>query len=296
MKIAIDEHSGCCNGVRRAIEQAERCLHNGERLYCLGAIVHNDVEISRLAAMGMKTVAATEFAALRDSTVLIRAHGEPPATYQTAADHNLTLIDCTCPVVLKIQREISATYRGLKSSSGQIVIFGKKGHAEVNGLVGQAEGNAIVVERISDVNELMAAGKIKRELHIEVFSQTTMDSGEYSEICRALACECRSVSVHNTICSQVSSRHPNLEKFAAENDVVIFVSGKKSSNGRILFELCHDINTSSYMVENPQEIEKEWFVGKETVGICGATSTPRRQLEECARFISRSFIGGESLA
>ena len=296
MKIAIDEHSGCCNGVRRAIEQAEKCLDAGEHLYCLGAIVHNDVEISRLASMGMKIISTSEYAVLHDATVLIRAHGEPPGTYLQAAANNLTLIDCTCPVVLKIQREISATYKAMESASGQIVIFGKKGHAEVNGLVGQADGNAIVVEHISDVNELMAEGKIRRDLPIEVFSQTTMDSGEYSEICRTLAKECRNVSVHNTICSQVSSRHPNLEKFAAENEVVIFVSGKKSSNGRILFELCHDINTSSYMVENPQEIEKEWFVGKETVGICGATSTPRRQLEECARFISRSFIGGESLA
>jgi len=285
MRVTVDERSGCCNGVRRAIEHAEKCLREGKQLFCLGAIVHNDVEISRLTAIGMRTVSPAEFQVLRDATVLIRAHGEPPGTYRTAAANNLTLIDCTCPVVLKIQRDIYATYRSLKSSGGQIVIFGKRGHAEVNGLVGQADGDAIVVERLSEVEELIAVGGIKRDVPTAVFSQTTMDSGEYCEICMALTAVCSDVSVHNTICSQVSSRHPALEKFAAENDVIVFVSGTKSSNGRILFELCRRINPCSYMVENPQEIKVEWLQGKSSVGICGATSTPRRQLEECARFI-----------
>jgi len=287
MKVTIDERSGCCNGVRRAIEQAEKYLCEGKPLFCLGAIVHNDVEISRLTAMGMQTVSPAEYSALHDATVLIRAHGEPPATYRTAAANNLTLIDCTCPVVLKIQRDISAKYRELKSSAGQIVIFGKKGHAEVNGLVGQAEGHAIVVENLPEVVELIAAGGIRKNVPTAVFSQTTMDSGEYVGICRVLETVCPDITVHNTICSQVSSRHPALEKFAAENDVIIFVSGTKSSNGRILFELCRRVNPSSYMVENPEEIQVAWLEGKDSVGICGATSTPRRQLEECAGYIER---------
>jgi len=285
MKVAIDERSGCCNGVRRAIEQAETNLLGGKMLYCLGAIVHNDVEISRLTAMGMRTVSPSEYASLRDATVLIRAHGEPPATYKTAAANNLTLIDCTCPVVLKIQRDISASYNRIKFSSGQIVIFGKRGHAEVNGLVGQTDGSAIVVENQEDLEVFIAAGKIRSDVPTEVFSQTTRDSGEYDEICRILRARCSDIKVHNTICSQVSSRHPNLEKFAGENDVIIFVSGTKSSNGRILYELCRRVNRNSYMVEYPEEIRREWFDGVDSVGICGATSTPRRQLDECARYI-----------
>lgn len=286
MKVTIDERSGCCNGVRRAIEQAEKNLLEGKKLYCLGAIVHNDVEISRLTAMGMHTVTPSEYASLRDATVLIRAHGEPPQTYRMAEANNLTLIDCTCPVVLKIQRDISATYRELAASSGQIVIFGKKGHAEVNGLVGQADGNAIVVENREELEDLISEGKIRKNVPTAVFSQTTRDAGEYSEICSVLGALGGRLSVHNTICSQVSSRHPNLERFSGENDVIIFVSGTESSNGKILFELCRRVNPRSYMVEYPEEIRKEWFAGAESVGICGATSTPRRQLEECAGYLN----------
>lgn len=290
MTVTIDEYSGCCNGVRRAIEQAEKCLSGGERLYCLGAIVHNNAEIERLAGMGMQTIDIAGFSALRDATVLIRAHGEPPSTYLTAAANNLKLVDCTCPVVLKIQKEIAETYRRLKSVGGQIVIFGKQGHAEVNGLVGQSDGNAVVVENLSDLLSKIEGGSILTDAPVALFSQTTKNPREYAEIRRCLQERCLEVTVHDTICRQVSSRHPHLERFAAEHDVIVFVCGGESSNGRILFNLCRSVNPRSYRVEFASEIQAGWFSHGDSVGICGATSTPGRQLEACRRHIEKLLI------
>jgi len=289
MIVAIDEHSGCCNGVRRAIEQAEKCLAGGERLYCLGAIVHNGAEINRLSGMGMQTVDIAGFSALRDATVLIRAHGEPPSTYRTAVANNLKLVDCTCPVVLKIQKEIADTYSRLSSLGGRIVIFGKSGHAEVNGLVGQSDGTAVVVENLPDLLSKLSDGIIRTDVPIAVFSQTTKDPQEYAQVCGCLRDRCSELTVHDTICRQVSSRLPHLEKFAADHDVIIFVCGRDSSNGKNLFNLCKCRNPRSYNVEDSSEIRAEWFTDSDSVGICGATSTPRRQLEACRDHIEKLF-------
>lgn len=289
MTVTIDEHSGCCNGVRRAIEQAEKCLTGGELLYCLGAIVHNNAEITRLAGMGMRTVDIEGFSVLRDATVLIRAHGEPPSTYRMAAEHNLKLVDCTCPVVLKIQKEIAATYRRLSPLGGQVVIFGKSGHAEVNGLVGQADGNAVVVESLSDLLSKISDGVVRSDVPVAVFSQTTKNPVEYGAVCDRLQGYCRELVVHDTICRQVSSRHPHLERFAAEHDVIIFVCGRESSNGKNLFHLCRSVNPRSHRVEFSSEILSEWFSSGDSVGICGATSTPMRQLEACRSHIEGLF-------
>jgi len=289
MTVTVDEHSGCCNGVRRAIEQAERCLAGGERLYCLGAIVHNNAEMERLAGMGMQTIGIAEFSALRDATVLIRAHGEPPSTYSAAAANHLKLVDCTCPVVLRIQKEIAATYHRLSSVGGQIVIFGKSGHAEVNGLVGQADGMAVVVENLSDLLSKIAGGVVRTDVPVAVFSQTTRNPQEYASVCSCLRERCREITVHDTICRQVSSRHSHLGKFAAEHDVIVFVCGRESSNGRVLFDLCRSVNPRSYSVEFSSEIRAEWFSPDDSVGICGATSTPGRQLEACRSHIERLF-------
>lgn len=285
MTVTVDEHSGCCNGVRRAIEQAEKCLAGGERLYCLGAIVHNNAEMERLSGMGMQTIGIADFSTLRDATVLIRAHGEPPSTYLTAAANHLKLVDCTCPVVLSIQKEIAATYRRLSSVGGQIVIFGKVGHAEVNGLVGQSDGTAVVVESLSDLLSKITGGVIRTDVPVEIFSQTTKNPQEYAAVCSCLQEWCRVVTVHDTICRQVSSRHLHLGKFAEEHDVIVFVCGRESSNGRILFELCRSVNPRSYSVEWYSEIQAGWFSPGDSVGICGATSTPRRQLEACRGYI-----------
>lgn len=285
MTVTIDEHSGCCHGVRRAIEQAEKFLSEDGVLYCLGAIVHNGAEMARLSDMGMRTVDIGGFSALRDADVLIRAHGEPPSTYSTAAEHNLRLIDCTCPVVLRIQKQIAATYRELAPAGGQILIYGKAGHAEVNGLVGQSDGTAVVVQGVGDLLSKLSDCTVRTDVPTAIFSQTTMDPSVYSELCGILRGRCGSLTVHDTICRQVSSRLPHLEKFASMHDVIVFVCGRESSNGRNLFNLCRSVNPRSYSVEFSSEIRAGWFSASDTVGICGATSTPRRQLDECREHI-----------
>ena len=284
LTIEIDSESGFCYGVIRAVEKAESRLRESASLYSLGAIVHNNSELERLNKIGLEVIDTKKMKELSDTTVLIRAHGEPPATYRIAQENNIELIDCTCPVVLKLQDRIRETY---KKHNGQIVIFGKIGHAEVNGLVGQTEGTAIVVDSLESL------GKIDITQPIQIFSQTTKDPKEYEEVCSAIREKIRQTggnlehfTVHNTICRQVAQRHNNLAAFAAKHSVIVFVSGKESSNGKVLYELCKSVNPRSYNIQSTDQIDASWFQDGDSVGICGATSTPKWQLEGCAEAIS----------
>lgn len=303
LTVDIDSNSGFCAGVIRAIGKAEEFLKDGGRLYSLGAIVHNDAELSRLVGQGLVTIDKEDLEEMVDAqgeTLLIRAHGEPPQTYQTAENLGFKIIDCTCPVVLKLQQRIKNAYeRILERGQGQIIIFGKPGHAEVLGLVGQTEGNAVVVENIVMLEEAIASGNIKLDIHTEVFSQTTKSPAEYSRLCARLEEMMASYSelsierfkgrhllnVHDTVCSQVATRHERLSKFALEHDVVIFVSGKASSNGKVLCDLCKSLNIRTYHIDSVGEVKREWFRADDKVGVCGATSTPKWLLEEVAGHI-----------
>lgn len=303
LTVDIDSNSGFCAGVIRAIGKAEEFLKDGERLYSLGAIVHNDAELSRLVAQGLVTIDKEDLEEMVDAhgeTLLIRAHGEPPQTYQTADSLGFKIIDCTCPVVLKLQQRIkNAHERLIEGGQGQIIIFGKPGHAEVLGLVGQTGGEAIVVENIAMLEEAVEKGDIKLDVPTEVFSQTTKSPAEYSRLCARLeemmaAYNEMSVerfkgrhllNVHDTVCSQVATRHERLSKFALEHDVVIFVSGKASSNGKVLCDLCKSLNIRTYHIDSVGEIKREWFRADDKVGVCGATSTPKWLLEEVAEHI-----------
>ena len=277
LSIEIDSGSGFCNGVVRAVRKAESYLSDHDRLYSLGAIVHNTQEIERLAAKGLQIIDAEHMAAIRDDVVLVRAHGEPPATYALAERNNITIIDCTCPVVLQLQKKIASTYRKLQASGGTIVIFGKKGHAEVNGLVGRTDGNAVVVESAGEIDG------IDFSKPVALFSQTTKDTEEYAaltEACRRRSEEYGgSFESYDTICKQVAARHAALAAFAASHDIILFVSGRESSNGNVLYNLCLKHNPRTWWVENGQ-VPAELFHDGDSVGICGATSTPRWQLEE----------------
>ncbi len=284
LTIEIDSESGFCYGVIRAVEKAESRLRESASLYSLGAIVHNNSELERLNKIGLEVIDTKKMKELSDTTVLIRAHGEPPATYKLAQEHNIELIDCTCPVVLKLQDRIRETYA---KHNGQIVIFGKIGHAEVNGLVGQTEGTAIVVDSLESL------GNIDFTMPIQIFSQTTKDPKEYEEVCAAIkekialtGGNMEHFTVHNTICRQVAQRHNNLAAFAAKHSVIVFVSGKESSNGKVLYELCKSVNPRTYNIQNTGQIDASWFHDGDSVGICGATSTPKWQLEGCAEAIS----------
>ena len=303
LTVDIDSNSGFCAGVIRAIGKAEEFLQDGGRLYSLGAIVHNDAELSRLVGQGLVTIDKEDLEEMVDAngeTLLIRAHGEPPQTYQTAENLGFKIIDCTCPVVLKLQQRIKNAYeRILEGGQGQIIIFGKPGHAEVLGLVGQTDGNAVVVENIAMLEEAIAAGSIKLDIPTEVFSQTTKSPAEYSRLCARLEEMMAAYSelpierfkgrhllnVHDTVCSQVATRHERLSKFALEHDVVIFVSGKASSNGKVLCDLCKSLNIRTYHIDSVGEVKREWFRADDKVGVCGATSTPKWLLEEVADHI-----------
>lgn len=303
LTVDIDSNSGFCAGVIRAIGKAEEFLKDGGRLYSLGAIVHNDAELSRLVAQGLVTIDKEDLEEMVDAqgeTLLIRAHGEPPQTYQTAENLGFKIIDCTCPVVLKLQQRIkNAHERLIEGGQGQIIIFGKPGHAEVLGLVGQTDGQAIVIENIAMLEEAVAQGEIKLDVPTEIFSQTTKSPAEYSRLCARLE-EMMAVynemsverfkgrhllNVHDTVCSQVATRHERLSKFALEHDVVIFVSGKASSNGKVLCDLCKSLNIRTYHIDSVSEIKREWFRADDKVGVCGATSTPKWLLEEVAEYI-----------
>lgn len=290
MKVIIDEQSGCCNGVRMAIKKAETYLENHNQLYSLGAIVHNDAEIERLAELGLETIDYEQFAELSSKdTVLIRAHGEPPATYKTAEKNGINIIDCTCPVVLALQRKIAATYREISPLGGTIIIFGKRGHAEVNGLVGQTDGNAIVIKDLEELKQNIAGGKIDISSPVALFSQTTKDPQEYREICEYVnsVFSHEILRVNDTICKSVSSRHRALIEFSQKCSIIIFVSGKESSNGKVLFNLCHKHNHRSYKIENAEELPADIFHRGDLVGICGATSTTKWQLEKVSDYISK---------
>ena len=303
LTVDIDTNSGFCAGVIRAIGKAEEFLKEGERLYSLGAIVHNDAELSRLVGKGLVTIDKEdleEMVAADGEVLLIRAHGEPPQTYATAESLGFKIIDCTCPVVLKLQQRIKDAYlRHQEEGKGQIIIFGKIGHAEVLGLIGQTEGTAVVVENISMLENYVKEGVIKLDVPTEVFSQTTKSPAEYSRLCTRLEEMMAGynelsverfkgrglLTVHNTICSQVATRHERLSKFALEHDIVIFVSGKASSNGKVLCDLCKSLNIRTYHIDSVSEIKREWFRADDRVGVCGATSTPKWLLEEVAQHI-----------
>ena len=277
LNIEIDEGSGFCYGVIRAVEKAEMQLKENGTLYSLGAIVHNNSELERLEKIGLVVIDNSQLHNLSDTTVLIRAHGEPPATYKLAEKNNISLIDCTCPVVLKLQDRIRETYSNI---GGQIVIFGKIGHAEVNGLVGQTNGNAIVVDSLESLDAIDFTSPV------QIFSQTTKDPKEYEDICSAIkerivaaGGPLENLTVHNTICRQVAQRHSNLVAFARKHSAIVFISGKESSNGKVLYELCKSVNPRSYHIQTVDQIDPAWFKEGDSVGICGATSTPKWQLE-----------------
>jgi 4-hydroxy-3-methylbut-2-enyl diphosphate reductase len=278
MIIEIDQHSGFCFGVVEAIRKAEETLLQQDILYCLGDIVHNDVEINRLAEKGLITIDHEKYFTMKDATVLLRAHGEPPSTYEYAAKNNIRLIDATCPVVLKLQKRIKVGYESDKNKETQFVIFGKKGHAEVNGLVGQTKGHAIVLESATEVDKL----DFKRP--IELYSQTTKDLEGFHLLANELKNRSSDVPVkiHDTVCRQVANRIPAIRKFSSRFELILFVSGQKSSNGKMLFDICRSVNQNSKFISSLEDIDILWIMDVESIGICGATSTPKELLEEVA--------------
>lgn len=286
MQIEIDNGSGFCFGVTTAIKKAEEELAKGGKLYCLGDIVHNGMEVERLHSAGLITINHEEMEKLHGVKVLLRAHGEPPETYALAERNQIEIIDATCPVVLQLQKRIKKQYTS--NPDAQIVIFGKKGHAEVLGLVGQTASHAIVVEKFEDVELLRENGKLDFSKDIYLYSQTTKSLDEFHRIieyCQEHIDGNAIFKSFDTICRQVANRMPNIASFASKHDVILFVSGRKSSNGKVLFKQCKRVNPNSYQIESAEEINLQWFKGVNTVGICGATSTPKWLMEECREFI-----------
>jgi 4-hydroxy-3-methylbut-2-enyl diphosphate reductase len=282
VNIEIDKGSGFCFGVLRAISKAEEELAKGGTLYCLGDIVHNNREVERLAALGLVTIDHEQFARLHDAKVLLRAHGEPPETYETARRNNIEIIDATCPVVLKLQRKIKRQYDH-READAQIVIYGKSGHAEVNGLVGQTDGTAIVIQSQDD------AARLDLTRDIRLYAQTTASLDDYrlvGDYLRTHLVAAASFALHDTICRQVFGRMPGIRRFAASHDLVFLVSGRKSSNGKLLFSECRLVNANSYLIESAVDIEPQMLVGVRSIGICGATSTPAWLMEEVSSVIS----------
>lgn len=286
LTVDIDPKSGFCAGVIRAISKAEDILAADGRLCSLGAIVHNEQELARLESRGLVTVDKLD--EVRCPKVLIRAHGEPPLTYLKAEKMGIEVVDCTCPVVLKLQKKIRSIYeQQCVGGEGQILIFGKIGHAEVLGLVGQTEGSAIVVENREMLDEALAEGRLDLHKPLHVFSQTTKSPSEYKKLCLFLKANTPEglLNIHDTICVQVASRHELLLKFALEHDVIVFVSGNASSNGKVLFDLCYSHNIRTYHVVSEEDIKEVWFRPDDRVGVCGATSTPKWLLEAVANKI-----------
>jgi len=276
IQIEIDNGSGFCFGVTTAIKKAEEELAQGEKLYCLGDIVHNGMECERLRQMGLITINHEEMRELHDVKVLLRAHGEPPESYELARRNNIEIIDATCPVVLKLQKRIKEQYDANLQS--QIVIFGKKGHAEVLGLVGQTQSSAIVIENFDEVTKL----DFSRDIYL--YSQTTKSLDEFHRIIDYIQAHISpnaKFQSFDTICRSVANRMPNISQFAAKHDLVLFVCGRKSSNGKVLYNECLRVNPNTHQVEGPEEIEPQWLEGIESVGICGATSTPKWLMEQC---------------
>ena len=283
VNIEIDSGSGFCFGVTTAIQKAEEELAKGNMLYCLGDIVHNGQECERLKRMGLITINHEEFAQLHNVKVLLRAHGEPPETYELAKKNNIEIIDATCPVVLRLQQRIKREFDNTADSSNkQIVIYGKNGHAEVLGLVGQTRGQAIVIENLSEVNCLDFSKDIR------LYSQTTKSLDEFRQIVAYIKEHISpeaSFEYYDTICRQVANRMPNIQTFAASHDLVFFVCGRKSSNGKILFQECKKVNPKTFLIDQPEEIDRKMLVGATSIGICGATSTPKWLMEECKKVI-----------
>ncbi|MBO4964294.1 MAG: 4-hydroxy-3-methylbut-2-enyl diphosphate reductase [Prevotella sp.] len=275
-QIEIDDGSGFCFGVTTAIKKAEEELAKGTKLYCLGDIVHNGMECDRLKRLGLITINHDDMAKLHDVKVLLRAHGEPPSTYELAKRNNIEIIDATCPVVLQLQRRIKKQYDS--EPDAQIVIFGKNGHAEVLGLVGQTQQNAIVIEKFDDVTRL----DFSRDIYL--YSQTTKSLDEFHKIINYIQEHISPTATFksfDTICRQVANRMPNISQFATRHDLILFVCGRKSSNGKVLFNECKSVNLNSHLIEGPEEIDASWLEGIKTIGICGATSTPKWLMEKC---------------
>ena len=286
MQVNIDNNSGFCFGVVNAIETAERYLENHDELYCLGDIVHNNMEVERLEKKGLKTITHEDLATMKNTTVLLRAHGEPPSTYETAVKNNITLVDASCPVVLRLQNRVLKGYQNIKEMGGQLVIYGKEGHAEVLGLAGQTEGNAIVISSPDDLH------KIDFSRPIELFTQTTKGKEGFAAIIKSIEDKIKAEGldtpfiVNDSLCGAVSNRAPQLRQFSSQNDIIVFVSGKKSSNGKYLYGVCKEVNPQAYFVSSIDEIDASWFSNEvEKVGVCGATSTPMWLMEEVANHI-----------
>lgn len=270
VQVTIDDNSGFCFGVVYAIQMAEDILDEKGKLYCLGDIVHNDEEVERLRKKGLKIISHDEFNQLRGEQVLIRAHGEPPETYKKALEQDIELIDASCPVVLKLQNRVREAY----NDNEKIMILGKHGHAEVIGLKGQTNGDAIVIEEFSELDTIELPKKI------QLYSQTTKSTKKLYALRDELKSRGVEVDFNDTLCRQVSNRDIQLREFAKKFDIIIFVSGKKSSNGKVLHDVCKEVNPNTYFVSSKEELNKDWFTNGCTVGICGATSTPQWQMEE----------------
>lgn len=276
IQVEIDSASGFCFGVTTAIKKAEEELSKGGILYCLGDIVHNGMEVERLHAQGLVTINHDELRRLQNARVLLRAHGEPPETYEIARRNNIEIIDATCPVVLRLQKRIKKQYD--TDPGAQIVIFGKSGHAEVLGLVGQTDSEAIVIEKLDDVKSL----DFSRDIYL--YSQTTKSLDEFRRIIDYIHTHISPGATFrssDTICRQVANRMPNIAAFAARHDLILFVCGRKSSNGKVLFNKCLGVNSNSHLIEGAEEIDMSWLSDVSTVGICGATSTPKWLMETC---------------
>ena len=283
MEVTIDKNSGYCFGVEFAIKMAEDEMEHSEKLYCLGDIVHNDMEVRRLSEKGLVVIDREQLCQLTNCKVLIRAHGEPPETYRTAIENNIELIDASCPVVLKLQYRVKNAFDKMEREEAQIVIYGKKCHAEVIGLAGQTLEKAIVVMEDSDLE------KIDFSRPVTLFSQTTKSTKGFYEISKKIEDRIKAYkgelnqldfNANDSICRQVSNREPQLQRFSAENDVILFVSGKKSSNGKALYQVCLSENPRSFFIENETELDQDWFFSGDNVGICGATSTPMWLMEQ----------------
>ncbi len=289
MVVEIDKQSGFCFGVQNAVEIAEKALLKGEKVFSLGPIVHNDKEVDRLSTLGLVSIDHEKFKELKDCKVLIRAHGEPPETYAIAEKNNLSIIEATCPIVKRLQSKIRDTWIRTKEGNGQVVIFGKQGHAEVVGLQGQINNEGIIVSGPADFR------KIDISKPVYLFAQTTMSVREYSILSEILCTKMmengitdmtKNLIINKTICGQVSNREPHLKAFAKKHDTIIFVSGRESSNGKMLYSVCKNINPDTHFVSSQEELDKSWFTGKNSIGICGATSTPKWLIENIRDIIS----------
>lgn len=282
MNVEIDQKSGFCFGVVNAVSKAEEALQSNDKLYCLGDIVHNGMEVSRLETLGLISIDHKKYFTLKDCKVLLRAHGEPPSTYEYARENNIELIDATCPVVLKLQQRVKRAHEDMQQQQGQVIIFGKKGHAEVKGLLGQTGNQAILVENEADLEQ------IDPQKPLVMFSQTTKPLDDFHRLSAKLQERAQApTDIKDTICRQVANRVPRLKTFAAGHDVMIFVGGRKSSNAKLLFAVCQQANPNSYFISDKDELDTNWFTGHNSVGISGATSTPQWLMEEIAEIIRK---------